>query len=736
MSQRSDVRPGAGTQDAARECTALRQTLEDQLRNNSMREARNTVISILCLNPADEQALQARNLIEERLARPAARAVGELRQLRGHQCQVSAVALSPDGRFALSAGGQSGTSDVFRRSSADFSVRVWDVESGQELRKYPGHTGVVTAVGFLGNGNHVYSAGREGGVVVWDAETLQTVIRVGKRLPPVLTAVASKDGRKLFTATDDRVVRSWDVASGERITKYGGHSREIVGLAASPDGIRLVTASLSGSLRQWDVRSTEPILKFDGHRHGVLCVAFNSDGSRVISGGEDRTARVWDAETGDQIHVLLGHHEGVQAVGFSADGAYAVTAGDTTLRIWNLTDGREVACLKGHSDKVLALAVGLAGPQALTGSRDTTVRYWQLPSSGPTNSASARASAPTELRGDLSVRHWLDQICESRLLEPVLEKELLATFGTRITEPRELLNYLVERGGFTAYQLHQLGANQGLGLRVGDFILLHPLVEGGDIFKARRINTTEEIALQVVRPTQQPDADAARKFTSEIRTLSRLAHPNIVRLHDGGLDRGGCYVAMELIEGMDLAEKVRQDGPLPVARACHYVRQAALGLEHAYERGLTHRDLKPANLRLSVASAETIKILGWGWSTLRANASRHIALGRVQSDSESANTDYMAPEQVLDPASADIRADIYSLGCILFYLLVGRPPFEGSFAEKLQQHDARAPALRELEPSVPPALEAVVHKMLAKNPADRYRTPAAVAVTLLTFCKE
>jgi serine/threonine-protein kinase len=329
----------------------------------------------------------------------------------------------------------------------------------------------------------------------------------------------------------------------------------------------------------------------------------------------------------------------------------------------------------------------------------------------------------------------VERICQSRLLEPVLEKELMDTFGTRLTEPKELLNYLTQRGGLTDYQIQQIGANQGLSLRIGNYIVLGPLGDArrGLLFKARLINTTEQVAFKIVRPPRPAGADAEKKFTSTINALKRFVHPNVTRIHDGGIDRGGYFVATELIEGTDLGERVSKDGPLRISLACTYIRQTALALEYAYENCLTHGDIKPANLLVTSTESENdqpeesrvgmIKLIGWGWGVLRS-------VSAAAGGSKSAGTaEYTAPEQMHDPFSADIRADIYSLGCTLYFLLTGRPPFSGDAS-------VDPTPIRELQSSVPPALDEVIKKMMLRRPADRYRSPAGVAVALLPFCNE
>jgi len=189
---------------------------------------------------------------------------------------------------------------------------------------------------------------------------------------------------------------------------------------------------------------------------------------------------------------------------------------------------------------------------------------------------------------------------------------------------------------------------------------------------------------------------------------------------------------MEFLHGVDLAHLVKQRGALPPVEACHYVRQAALGLQHAHEHGLVHRDIKPGNLFLT-EKERTLKILDFGLARLDDLAGGRsvttlTGLGHVMG-----TPDYIAPEQARNAHAADSRADLYSLGCVLYFLLAGQVPFpKGTLTQKLIQHQVDPPPpLLQLRPNLPPAVAAIVEKLMAKDPADRYQTAAAAAQALL-----
>jgi len=218
----------------------------------------------------------------------------------------------------------------------------------------------------------------------------------------------------------------------------------------------------------------------------------------------------------------------------------------------------------------------------------------------------------------------------------------------------------------------------------------------------------------------------------------------VVLAHDAGPLGGNYYLAMEYVEGVDLFRLVKEKGPLPPTLACDYVRQTALGLQHIHERGLVHRDIKPSNLLLvagdGAASAGTaaltthqVKILDLGLARVSQSAVLEglgvmTAVGTLLVGT----LDYMAPEQARDFHQADIRADIYSLGCTLYFLLTGQPPFpEGWLAHKLMQHQNAEPRpIEQVRADLPPWLPAVVRLMLAKSPEDRFQTPAELAAVL------
>jgi formylglycine-generating enzyme required for sulfatase activity/serine/threonine protein kinase len=345
-----------------------------------------------------------------------------------------------------------------------------------------------------------------------------------------------------------------------------------------------------------------------------------------------------------------------------------------------------------------------------------------------------------------SVANFVKVMQESQLLDAAHLEELTGDLQARFPDPKALARELVRRGWLTAYQVNQLWKGRGKELVLGPYLLLDNLGEGGmgQVFKARHRLMDRVVALKVIREERLADPDAVRRFHREIRAAAQLAHPNIVIAHDAAEVGKVHLLVMEFIEGTDLAKLIAERGPLPVAEACDYVRQAALGLQHAHERGLVHRDIKPSNLLLTKRAGDSgsklglVKILDMGLARLDRSPGQAASAGALTQEGAVMGTpDYLAPEQALDSHAVDIRADIYSLGCTLYYLLTGQALFAGgTLVQKLMWHQqSEPPAVTELRPDVPAGLAALLKKMLAKRPEDRYQTPAEVAAALTPFAR-
>jgi serine/threonine-protein kinase len=322
--------------------------------------------------------------------------------------------------------------------------------------------------------------------------------------------------------------------------------------------------------------------------------------------------------------------------------------------------------------------------------------------------------------------------------------EVLALPG-QYSEARLLARELIKRELLTPYQANQLLTGKGDSLLVGGYLLLERLGEGGMgvVFKARQPRLHRLVALKIIRRDLLTNPVAVERFLREIRASAQQSHPNIVRAYDADHTGETYFIAMQLVDGLNLSQLVRQEGPLAVDRACDYSLQAARGLQHIHENGMVHRDIKPSNLMVTRQGDATagpvgpwgqVKILDLGTARLCDEPDEGAGpkapltkLGTIMG-----TVDYMAPEQAVSTRHADIRCDLYSLGCTLYLMLTGRPPFpDGNPVEKIMHHQLDAPTpAADLRPDVPAAVLDVVARLMAKKPAERFQTPQEAAQAL------
>jgi serine/threonine-protein kinase len=356
-----------------------------------------------------------------------------------------------------------------------------------------------------------------------------------------------------------------------------------------------------------------------------------------------------------------------------------------------------------------------------------------------------------------SVPTFLETIRNLGLLKQTRLNELLQHESRHhFADATTVCQHLLERDWLTRYQTNQLLQGRAQDLVVGPYVILDQIAEGAcsRVFKARHRALDRIVALKVIRPEifADTDADTISRFYREVQAAGRLSHPHVVHAFDAGPAGATHYLAMEWVEGINLQQLVQKSGPLPVPQACEYIRQATLGLQHAFENGLVHRDVKPSNL-MAVASGKgpvaseekiasassrghqplaTVKLLDLGLARLHLPGQDRRASTLTRQGDLMGTADYMAPEQADDPHSVDIRADLYSLGCTFYFLLCGRPPFpEGTFIQKLEKHRWKgATPVEEVRADVPPAVSAVVRKLMAKAPDERYQTPTELIAAL------
>src|SRR5712692_6684884 len=335
----------------------------------------------------------------------------------------------------------------------------------------------------------------------------------------------------------------------------------------------------------------------------------------------------------------------------------------------------------------------------------------------------------------------IDGFLELGFKSGLLEREAVQTCqskwcrsGMQPQSPKELADALIKEGVLTHFQAEKLIAGRWRGFVInGKYRLLERLGAGGmgQVFLCEHITMGRKVALKILPVQQAEDPASLARFYREARAVARLDHPNIVRAHDIDNDDKLHFIVLEFVDGANLHDFIRRNGTLKPERAAHYIRQAALGLQHAHEGGLVHRDIKPGNLLLDRQGV--VKILDMGLARFFQENVKTAQNQKVNNKRILGTEDYLAPEQIVNSDDVDIRADIYSLGGTFYFLLTGQPPFhETSMAyHKLIHHLGRRPKpVRSLRPNLPEGITKIVEKMMAKNPWDRYQTPLAVVKAL------
>jgi serine/threonine protein kinase len=342
----------------------------------------------------------------------------------------------------------------------------------------------------------------------------------------------------------------------------------------------------------------------------------------------------------------------------------------------------------------------------------------------------------------LSSTSFLQMLAQSGLLNSeqmtFVERRTLSITSDTFADvsAQEITIWLLKRRLITPWHAEKLIQGRFRGFFLGDYKLLNRVAKGGmsTVYAAENRKSREVHALKVLPPSKSGEASYLQRFQREAAIMQRLKHPNIVRVFgffsgtDGQADVH--FMAMELLEGRDLFDTVNADGPLPCRAAADFIRQAALGLEYAHQTGLVHRDIKPGNLFLSFD--QTVRILDLG---LAQDYGSEENLTRELNERVLGTADYLSPEQAADSHTVDNRADIYSLGCSLYFLLTGQPPFtEGTLVQRLISHQTRTPPpVSEFRSDVPEELIRILLQMMARNRNDRTATAGDVAKRLSSF---
>jgi eukaryotic-like serine/threonine-protein kinase len=319
-------------------------------------------------------------------------------------------------------------------------------------------------------------------------------------------------------------------------------------------------------------------------------------------------------------------------------------------------------------------------------------------------------------------------VAEESRLKPYVEK--LNQDGAVPSEPAKFAGILVRDGLLTYFQAEQLLQGKYKRFSLGKYKVLEKLGSGGmgTVFLCEHKLMRRRVAVKVLPTAKAQDEASLSRFYREARAVAAVDHPNIVRAYDIDQDENLHFLVMEYVDGTNLQDLVKKCGPVDVIRACHYIYGASVGLQHAHEMGLVHRDIKPGNILLDRSGV--VKILDLGLARFFHDTDDNIT--KQYDENILGTADYLSPEQAEDSHTVDIRSDLYSLGATFYFLLSGHQPFpEGTIPQKLIWHRSRQPkAIREIRPEVPEEIAAVLAKMMAKKPEERYQTPAEVMAAL------
>jgi serine/threonine protein kinase len=326
----------------------------------------------------------------------------------------------------------------------------------------------------------------------------------------------------------------------------------------------------------------------------------------------------------------------------------------------------------------------------------------------------------------------LEQYGKSIIAAGLLTSDELRAWYTTLAadrKPRDVESFaarIVEDGKITSYQSQVLLQGKGTSLSFGNYLLTTQLGVGatGYVFQAKHKVSGRLVAIKVLSKEFAADEKSLKRFQREIQAAGRLAHPNIVQSFDAGELNGQHYLVMEFVDGSDLTTIVKDRGVYTPETAIKTIIQAATGLQYAHEQGVIHRDIKPRNLLQDKQGG--VRLLDMGLVRLADGGDSLTATQQVMG-----TVDYMSPEQALDPKKADVRSDIYSLGCTLWFLLTGKKLYDAKgVVDRIMMHRSSPIPLLMKEQSVPKELQVVFEKMVAKKPDDRYQSMKEVIAAL------
>ncbi len=300
--------------------------------------------------------------------------------LKGHTLAVTSVAFSPDGRRIVSGGGDRSL------KPGEGELKVWNIQTGQEMLNLNGHTAPVNSVAFSPDGLWIVSGSDDETLRVWDAQTGQEKATLKGHTGSVNSVAFSPDALQIVSGSSDKTVKVWDVESGQVTLTFEGHTEPVNSVTFSPEDVdlQIVSGSSDKTVKVWNAQTGQQTLTLKGHTGSVSSVAFSPDGRRIVSGGDDQMLGVWDAQSGQSLLMLGGHTGSVHSVAFSSDGHRIVSGSgfrfnkSAQVKVWDAETGQVTRTFKGHTDAVMSVAFSPDSRRIVSGSWDSTLKLWDV----------------------------------------------------------------------------------------------------------------------------------------------------------------------------------------------------------------------------------------------------------------------------------------------------------------------------------------------------------------------